>query len=52
VLQDTLDTTERGNHVDAVVVELPELAIVTLRRPPEGVADTWSEPAERECEGK
>ena len=38
VLENTLDTSESSDDVDAVVVELPQLAIVTLRRPPEGVA--------------
>ena len=38
VLQDTLNTTERGNDIDTVVVELPKLAVMTLRSPPEGVA--------------
>jgi hypothetical protein len=40
VLQDTLNTTQRGNHVNTIVVELPELSIVALRSPPEGVAVT------------
>ena len=30
VLQDTLDTAERGDDVDTVVVELPKLAVVAL----------------------
>ena len=38
VLENTLDTSESSDDVDTVVVELPQLAIVTLRRPPEGVA--------------
>lgn len=37
VLEDTLDTAKSGNDVDSVVVELPELAVVSLRRPPEGI---------------
>jgi hypothetical protein len=40
VPQDTLDTTQRGNHINTIVVELPELSIVALRSPPEGVAET------------
>ena len=40
VLQDTLDTTQRGNHVNTIVVELPELSIMAMRSPPEGVAVT------------
>lgn len=35
-LTNTLDSSERGDDVDAVVVELPQLAVVPLRRPPEG----------------
>ena len=38
VLEDTLDTAQRGDHVHTVAVQLPQLAIVTLRRPPEGIA--------------
>jgi len=38
VLQDTLDTTQRGNHINTIVVELPELSIVALRSSPEGIA--------------
>ena len=38
VLENTLDTSESSDDVDTVVVELPQLAIVTLRRPPEGIA--------------
>ena len=40
VLEDTLHTAERGDDIDTVVVELPQLAVVALRRPPEGVAET------------
>ena len=38
VLKDTLDTTQSSDDIDPVVVELPQLAVVTLRGPPEGVA--------------
>jgi len=38
VLQDTLNSTQRGNHVNTTVVELPELSIVALRSSPERVA--------------
>ncbi len=37
VFEDTLDTSQRLNHVCAVVVEVPELAVVALVSPPEGV---------------
>ena len=37
VLEDTLNTTQGGDNVHTVVVKLPQLAVVTLRRPPEGV---------------
>ena len=39
VFEDTLNTTKCGDYIDTVVVELPQLAVMTLRRPPEGVAD-------------
>ena len=38
VLENTLDTSESSDDVDTVVVQLPQLAVVSLRRPPEGVA--------------
>jgi len=37
VLENSLDSSERGDNVDSVVVELPELSIMSLRCPPEGV---------------
>eukprot|EP00906_Rhabdomonas_costata_P036699 RCo051448 len=37
VLQDSLHSTQRLDHVRAVVAEVPELAIVALVGPPEGV---------------
>eukprot|EP00964_Phaeocystis_antarctica_P078146 scaffold48598_cov65-Phaeocystis_antarctica.AAC.1 len=37
VLEDALDAAERLDHVGAVVVEVPQLAVVPLVRPPEGV---------------
>ena len=40
VFQDTLDTTKCSDDIDSVVVELPQLAVVALRRPPEGVTGT------------
>ena len=39
VLQDAFDTTERSDDVDSGFVELPQLAVMSLRRPPEGVAN-------------
>ena len=38
MLEDTLDTSKSSDDVDTVIVELPQFAVVTLRRPPEGVA--------------
>ena len=38
VLEDAFNTSQGGDDVNAVVVELPQLAIVTLRCPPEGIA--------------
>mmetsp|Transcript_4532 Transcript_4532/g.13244 ORF Transcript_4532/g.13244 Transcript_4532/m.13244 type:complete len:1314 (+) Transcript_4532:2393-6334(+) len=37
VLEDALHAAQRLDHVRAVVVEVPELAVVALVRPPEGV---------------
>jgi hypothetical protein len=37
VLEDALDSSERSDDVDSVVVELPELSVMSLRRPPERV---------------
>ena len=37
VLEDALDAAQRLDHVRAVVVEVPELPVVALVRPPEGV---------------
>lgn len=37
VLQNALHTTQGLNHVCAVVVEVPELAVMPLMCPPEGV---------------
>mmetsp|Transcript_51851 Transcript_51851/g.121766 ORF Transcript_51851/g.121766 Transcript_51851/m.121766 type:complete len:1251 (+) Transcript_51851:175-3927(+) len=37
VLQDALHAAQRLDHVGAVVVEVPQLAVVALVRPPEGV---------------
>ena len=38
VLEDALDTSQSSDDIDTVVVELPQLAVMTLRRPPEGIA--------------
>ncbi len=37
VLQDTLHTTQGLDDICAVVIQIPELAVVPLMRPPEGV---------------
>ena len=37
VLQDALDTAKRLDHVRAVVVEIPQLAVVALMRPPKRI---------------
>jgi hypothetical protein len=37
MLQDALHTSQRLNHVSAVVVQVPQLAIMLLMRPPEGI---------------
>ena len=37
VLKDALDTTESLDHISAVVVEIPQLSIMFLMSPPEGV---------------
>ena len=34
VFQDTFDASQRLDHVRAVVVQIPELAVVALVRPP------------------
>ena len=39
MLEDTLDTAQSSDDVDTVVVELPQLAIVSLRGPPERIAE-------------
>ena len=38
VLEDTFDTTKGRDYVDTVVVQLPQLAVMALRCPPEGIA--------------
>ena len=37
MLQDSLDASERLDHVSAVVVKVPEFSIVLLMRPPERI---------------
>lgn len=37
MLEDGLDSSESGDDVDSVVVELPEFTIMSLGGPPEGV---------------
>ena len=37
VLKDTLNTTESRNDVHAIIIELPQFTIVSLRRPPEWI---------------
>ena len=37
VLEDALDAAQRLDHVRAVVVEVPQLPVMALVRPPEGV---------------
>lgn len=39
VFQNTFDSSQRSDHVDTVVVELPQFSIVTLRCPPEWIAE-------------
>ena len=42
VLQDTLNASERLDHVGAVVVQVPQLAIMPLVSPPEpGLRGGW-----------
>ena len=38
VLENALDTSQSSDDIHTVVVELPQLAIMALRRPPEGIA--------------
>ena len=38
MLQNTFNTTESGDDIDAVVVELPQFSIMALRCPPERIA--------------
>ena len=38
MLQNTLNTSESGDDVNPIVVQLPQLAIMSLRRPPERIA--------------
>ena len=37
MLQDSLDSTERLDHVGTVGVEIPQFAVMTLMSPPEGI---------------
>ena len=37
MLKDTLDSSERLDHIRSVVVKVPELPVVPLVRPPERV---------------
>jgi len=37
VLENALDAAERLNHVRSVVVQIPQLAVVSLMRPPERI---------------
>ena len=37
VFKDTFDATKCLNHVGAVVVKVPQLSIMLLMRPPEGI---------------
>lgn len=37
VLQDTLNTTQSLNHIGSVIVEVPQLTIVSLVSPPERI---------------
>lgn len=37
MFKNRLDTTQSCNNVDSIVIELPELAIVSLRCPPERI---------------
>jgi hypothetical protein len=37
VFENTVYTSESSDDVDTIIIQLPELAIVTLRRPPEWV---------------
>jgi hypothetical protein len=37
VLKDTLNTTESRNDVHTIIIKLPQLTIVALRRPPEWI---------------
>lgn len=37
VLEDTLNSTQCLDHICAVIIEVPQFAIVLLMRPPEGV---------------
>ena len=38
VFQDTFDTTEGGDDINTIVIELPQFSVVTLGCPPEGIA--------------
>ena len=42
VLEDAFDTTQGRDDVDTVVVELPQLAVMALRRPRERIAENRS----------
>ena len=37
MLQNTLNTTQRLDHIGSVVVQVPKLPVVTLMSPPEGI---------------
>ena len=41
VLEDAFNTSQGGDDVNTVVVELPQLAVVALRHPPERVAGEY-----------
>lgn len=38
MLEDTFDTSQGRDDIDTVVVQLPELSVVSLRSPPERIA--------------
>lgn len=38
VLENTFNTTKSSDNVDAIIVELPEFTVMSLRSPPEGIA--------------
>ena len=38
MLEDAFDTAQSSDYIDSIVVQLPELSVMSLGRPPERIA--------------